>query len=117
MTAADERAQVEYVAQRRDLAEADGHRLTHVLILSSHFAGDFAQRAEALAAQGVTLCYLRASDLVRLALEIEAAEEPPSVREAIPWPQIMDAGQPGPDELDRALTEARAAAGGQGQQG
>ena len=117
MSAADERAQVEYVAERRDLAEADGHRLTHVLILSSHFAGDFARRAEALAAQGVTLCYLRAADLVRLALEIEAAEEPPAVREAIPWTQIMDAGQPGPDDLDRALAEARAAVGDQARQG
>lgn len=116
MTAAEERAQVEYVTKRCDLAQADGHRLTHTLILSSHFAGDFERRAEALAAHGVTLCYLRASDLVRLALEIEAAEEPPAVREAIPWTQIMDAGQTGPHDLDRALAEARSAVGEQVQE-
>jgi hypothetical protein len=110
MTAADERAQIEYVTRRRDLAEADGHRLTHTLILSSQFGGDFRQRAQALTSHGVTLCYLRATDLVRLALEVEAAEERPAVREALPWTQIMNTGKPGADELDQALADARAAA-------
>lgn len=117
MTAAEERAQVEYVTDRRDLAEADGHRLTHTVVLSSEFAGNFDLRAEALAACGVTLCYLRASELVRLALEVEAAEEPPALREAIPWKQVMDIGQRGPGDLDRALAEARVAVGAQGEQG
>jgi hypothetical protein len=88
-----------------------------VLILSSQFAGDFGRRAEALSAHGVQLCYMRASDLVRLALEIEAAEEPPAVREAIPWTQIMDVGQPGAGELDRALAHARSAVTEQAEQG
>lgn len=110
MIASEERAQVEYVKDRRELAEADGHRLTHTVILSSDFAGNFDLRATALAKHGVQLCYLRAVDLVRLALAVETAEEPPAVREAFPWTRIFDIGRPEWADLEQALDDARATA-------
>jgi hypothetical protein len=110
MISSEERAQVEYVRDRRDLAEADGHRLTHTVIVSSDFAGDFDRRAAALAKHEVKLCYLRAGDLVRLALAIETAEEPPAVREAFPWTRVFDLGRPEWADLEQALEDARAAA-------
>jgi hypothetical protein len=112
MSSGDERAQTEYVERQSQLAEEQGADLGHVVILSSDFVGDFELRRTALEKVGVSLCYLRAVDLVRLALAVEIEEDPPAVREAIPWDRIFREGQPTAETLEAALEEARAAVGG-----
>jgi hypothetical protein len=108
MSTADERAQVEYATKFRALAERVGRDVTHTVILSSQFGGDFELRRNALRDQAdIGLVYLRAVDLVRLALDVEIAEEPPRIREAIPWAAIFDVGQPDSGDMANALEQAR----------
>ncbi len=111
MSTGDERAQREYAIEKRQLAEGDGHVLRFLLILSSDFSGDFElRRANLRRDAGIELAYLRSSDLVALALDLELAEERPIVRELYPWDQILALGQPTLGDLRSGLAAARDAA-------
>jgi hypothetical protein len=111
MSTADERAQREYAIEKRQVAEGYGHVLRFLLILSSDFSGDFElRRANLLRDARIELAYLRASDLVALALDLELAEERPIVRELYPWDQVLALGQPTLDDLRGGLEAAREAA-------
>jgi hypothetical protein len=77
MSKADERALVDYVHDFRVEAESDGDPLRYIVVVSSSFAGDrarypYLQRAATLQKKtGARLAYLRASDLLVLAMMME----------------------------------------------
>jgi hypothetical protein len=93
-----ERALRDYVADFRATAEAVGDPLRYVVIVSSSFPAarephPYEARAERLRSSAVRLVYLRAADLLVLAVAVEQDEAPPGVRAAIDWLRIFDEGQ------------------------
>jgi hypothetical protein len=106
MSASELRALRDYLNDCRDDASADGRSLDTVLILSHRFAGatdgrhPYYGRAKALKAKpGAGLAYMRADDLVRLALQIEEAGFTPKQRESLDWRSIFSLGMPTQPEL------------------
>jgi hypothetical protein len=93
-----ERAFRDYVRDYRSEAEADGDPLRYVVVISSRFPTGrrphpYVARARHLREQtGLGLVYLRAADLLVLAVAIEQDEASPTVRVAIDWAQIFDEG-------------------------
>jgi hypothetical protein len=98
MDADDERALTEYVETQKAELETSESSLKYVVIVSSSFpgsAGDrhpYHGRAAKFTEQGVKLVYLRAADLVRIAIAVEQADMQPSERELIDWGRIFDHG-------------------------
>ena len=81
-------------------------------MLSSEFPGPrgrrhpHALRAQALAQNaGVMLVYLRAVDLARLAIIVEGSEMSPAAREALPWSEVLSAGNLRFEDLERLLAD------------
>jgi hypothetical protein len=115
MTKADERALCEYVGTLREQAEARGHPLRYVVILSSSFPGSddrrhpYFGRARALKGVDVQLAYITAAGLVRLALEVERRDLTPADREALPWPDALDQGRVQTKDLEALLPTEDAA--------
>lgn len=102
-----------YVESRKTELARAGYELTYLVILSSSFPGSegaqhpFHRRARELASKvGAKLVYLRAIDLTRLAVAIEAHEVPPIERELLPWTDALEAGLIGENELVRRLLES-----------
>lgn len=111
MTADHERRFVEYVLELRSEVERHGVELDYMLIISSGFPGQvgarhpFYARAQKIKAVcGVNLAYIRAVDLVRLAVDVEAQEASPAAREAIDWTSILDQGLVDDGVLKEAFT-------------
>jgi hypothetical protein len=102
----DYRAICDYVEQLRPEARSAGRKLEFVVILSSRFKGTddrrhpFFRRARDLKSKAkVELAYLRADDLVRLALRVEEIGALPETRVRIPWSQVFKSGLITDDEL------------------
>ena len=98
------------VEAARDRGVAGGCELAFLIVLSSAFPGPrgrrhpYHPRAEALArGAGVTLVYLRAVDLARLAVAVEGSAMPPAAREALPWSEILATGDVRFEDLERLL--------------
>jgi hypothetical protein len=78
--------------------QAAGAALHYIVVVSSEFPGNVARhphvaRAASLRERaGVDLVYLRALDLARLALAVEASELSPAEREALGWASAFDRG-------------------------
>jgi hypothetical protein len=110
MTADHELRLAGYVDGARESVEATGHELRYIVVVSSEFPGSegsrhpYRARNHALRERaGVTLVYLRAVDLARLALAIEASEMGPAAREALHWSDIFDRGLLGFEDLEELL--------------
>ncbi len=78
---------------------APGNESRHFLVVSSEIHGgqreaSFTGRQKALSSKvpGSRLTWMRAPDLVRFGLLLEAGEVAPTGREAISWAEILDAG-------------------------
>ena len=108
---ADDEGQLETCveAARRDEV-AGGRELAFLIVLASGFPGPRGRRhphqlrAQALAQRaGVMLVYLRAVDLVRLAVAVEGRELSPAAREALPWSEVLAAGNLRFEDLERLL--------------
>jgi hypothetical protein len=102
----DQRALCEYFQKVRDEEDAAGFELRYIVVISGEFAGEeggrhpYHERARQLEAEcGARLIYLRAADLVRLAVAVEVDEPDPAVREAIAWEQLFDLGMPESKEV------------------
>ncbi len=87
------------VEAARDGAVEAGCELAFLIVVASEFPGPrgrrhpYHPRAEALAQRaGVTLVYLRAVDLARLAMAVEGSDMSPAAREALPWSEVLSAG-------------------------
>lgn len=102
----DQRALVEYFRR----LESDEHDmafgLEYIVVISADFDGEpgdshpYHQRRRSIEAEcGAKLVYLRASDLVRLVIEVESDEADPHAREEIPWDQLFDLGMPTPEQV------------------
>jgi hypothetical protein len=93
-----ERALRDYVRDYREAAEANGDPLRYLVVVSSSFPAGrqphpYRLRARRLREQTSTeLVYLRAADLLVLAVAVERDEASPSVRVAIDWARIFDDG-------------------------
>lgn len=110
MDADDELRFAAYVEALRDGVAEAGCEIAFLIVISSDFPGPrggrhpFRRRAESLAQRvGVTLVYVRAVDLARLAVAVEASELPLAAREALPWSQILSAGMLRFEDLERLL--------------
>jgi len=88
----------EYVKICRDEAEALGHELRYMVVLSSAFNGSgrthpFFARHQALRNDtGLSLTYIRAIDLAEAAVTVERDELAPADRERLSWASLFDAG-------------------------
>jgi hypothetical protein len=99
-----------YVTDARErLAEADID-LRFIVVLSSLFSGaagrrhPFHGRARELRERAsVALAYVRAIDLARLAVRVEAAEVEPAVREAVDWTDVFSRGLVTADDLEAGM--------------
>lgn len=103
---------VRYVGDVHDTLVADGHELRHVVVLSSEFPGragaahPFHGRARELHEQAdVALAYVRAVDLARLAVAVEARELTPARRETLDWAGAFARGLVCADDLQAMLGE------------
>jgi hypothetical protein len=98
MNADHERRFRTYVEDTRADVERDGINLAYLLIISSSFPGapsrhPYGPRARALRESvDVGLVYLRAIDLARLGVAVEARELPPAGRRAMHWSAVFDRG-------------------------
>jgi hypothetical protein len=108
MTADHERRFHEYVGTLRPVLEAEDISLNYLIVISSSFPGDdlgdrdpFRSRAEAFERSGVKLVYLRAIDLSRVGVAVEARELPPAERESIEWSVILGEGRVTSHSLER----------------
>jgi hypothetical protein len=97
----DQRALVEYHGALGDAEEEAGFALNYIIVLSGDFAGEpgkrhpYHQRAVRIKSEcGATLVYLKASDIVRLVIEIESDEVEPAERQGIDWVELFDQGMP-----------------------
>jgi hypothetical protein len=97
----DQRALVEYYGALEEVEKNAGLALKYIILLSSDFAGEpgkehpYHQRATRIKNEcGATLVYLKASDLVRLVIEIESDEAEPAERQGIDWAELFDQGMP-----------------------
>jgi hypothetical protein len=108
-----ERALRDYVRDYREPAERDGGPLRYLVVTSSRFPGGrnphpYAARARRLREQtNTSLVYLRAADLLVLAVAVERDEASPNVRSAIDWVRIFDDGLVGQETLLSAYGAAR----------
>jgi len=91
----------------------DGASVTHLVVISSHFPGRddsrhpyFGRAREVLELTGMTLAYLRASDLAWLAYDMEAREIPLAARERVDWAAVFDHGLVESQHLREALEAA-----------
>lgn len=88
----------EYVRVCRDQAQATGHELRYMIVLSSTFTGagrnhPYHARRRALSEEvGLALAYVRAIDLAEAAVALERAEVAPTDRERMPWARLFDEG-------------------------
>jgi hypothetical protein len=93
-----ERALRDYARDYREPAEANGDPLRYLVVVSSSFPAGrqphpFVARARRLFEQtGTKLAYLRAADLLVLAVAVERDEASPNVRATIDWNRIFDEG-------------------------
>jgi hypothetical protein len=98
MSRADERAIIDYVRDSSESADLGGDLLRYVVVVSSSFPASrqphpFVARARRIRDEtGASLVYLRAADLLVLAVALEQDEAPPAMREAIDWVTIFDEG-------------------------
>jgi hypothetical protein len=102
-----------YVETLKPTVDATGYELAYLIVLSSSFPGGdgdqhpFHGRARELATKvGVKLVYMRAIDLARLAVSVEARGLSPTVRELLPWAQVFDQGLVRERALAQLLPEA-----------
>lgn len=110
----DQRALTEYYRSLKGAEAEAGFSLSHIIVISGEFAGalgerhPYHQRAEGIREEcGAKLVYLRASDIVRLVIEVESAEAEPAVREGINWAQVFDRGMPAATEMIATWEEGR----------
>ena len=110
MDADDELRFAAHVEALRDAVGQSGHDIAFVIVIASDFPGPrgarhpYRRRAESLAQRaGVTLVYLRAVDLARLAVAVEGSELGPAAREALPWSEVLSTGIVGFEDLERLL--------------
>lgn len=88
----------EYVKICRSEAEAAGHELRYMIVLSSAFTGSgrthpFHARHKALSDDtGLSLAYVRAIDLAEAAVAVERYDVAPTDRERLPWTSLFNAG-------------------------
>jgi len=93
-----ERALRDYVRDYREQAEAGGDPLRYIIVVSSSFPASarrhpYSARANRLRGQTETdLVYLRAADLLVLAVAIEQGEASPATRSAIDWTNVFGEG-------------------------
>ena len=106
MSADHHRRFKEYIEDMRGEIDASGFELRYLVVLSSDFSGrpgdghPFHGRATSLREEsGVDLVYLRAVDLARTALAIEAMDLQPAAREALDWMTTFSAGLVGWEHL------------------
>jgi hypothetical protein len=99
MERSDYRAIGDYVERLRPEARQAGRALDFVIVLSSGFQGTpdgrhpFYKRARDLKKDAsVDLVYLRADDLVRLALRVEEIGDLAQTRSRIPWATVLKGG-------------------------
>jgi hypothetical protein len=102
-----------YVETVKPNLEPGGYELAYLILLSSSFPGSdddqhpFHGRARELADRvGIKLAYIRAIDLARLAVSVEARELSPVVRESLPWARAFDQGLVRESDLIQLLPEA-----------
>jgi hypothetical protein len=101
-------------ALKPELTKA-GAALRYVVVLSSEFSGPGGRRhpyhgraRELREANAVKLVYLRAADVVRMAVAVESGELSPAQREALAWSQAFARGRPSVQDLNALLPEAGA---------
>lgn len=106
MSVNDERALTEYC---QALANDGDVPVSHVLIVSSGFPGSdgdrhpYTERARTLRQRGVSLVYMSALDIVRLAVEMEHHGLSPAERDGYPWQSVFDKGLVSYEDLVGAL--------------
>lgn len=106
MDIADQRALVEYFMRLKREEDRAGFPLQFIVVISGAFDGNddethpYHLRARNTKEEcGATLVYLRAADLVRLAIEVESHEADPADRERIDWSSLFAIGLPGTDDV------------------
>lgn len=109
MEIGDQRALVEYFKRLKREEDGAGPSLEFILVISGEFDGKddethpYYQRARNIKEEcGATLVYLRAADLVRLAIEVEGDEADPAERERIDWSSVFTIGLPRTDDVTAA---------------
>lgn len=105
----DQRALIEYVERLRRDEEDAGFNLDFVVVISGDFDGrqddthPYFARARAFETEAkAKLVYLRAADLVRLAIKVESVGADPADREAIGWSDLFSQGMPTSDGVAAA---------------
>jgi hypothetical protein len=95
----DQRALVEYFGHHAEEERDAGFELQFIVVVSGDFEGEYDRthpfhgRARTIESEsGARLVYLRASDLVRLAVEVESDAADPTKREQIPWSTLFSGG-------------------------
>jgi hypothetical protein len=113
MDIGDQRALVEYARGLRPEEESAGFDLGFVVVISGDFDGRHGEthpyflRAQAFEREAqARLVYLRAADLVRLAIKVESAGADPADREAIDWSDLFSQGMPTSDAVLGAWEES-----------
>jgi hypothetical protein len=99
-----------YVREARQPLEERGFDLRYLIVLSSDFPGRYGRRhpfhgraRELRNTVGIELVYLRAVDVARFAVRLEAQELDPAAREALDWPTALENGLVNADHLDAML--------------
>lgn len=105
---------VEYFDALAPDLEAAGHPLRYLIVVSSHFPGAdggrhpyYARREEIEERTGLTLCYVKASDLAWLAAAIEERDLTLDRRRQLDWHGALGAGLVGTADLMSLLEEGR----------
>lgn len=90
-----------------------GREIQYLVIVSSYFPGRegdhhpfYNRQEELLEETGLKLCYLTASDLARVAAQIESEEVPLDVRVRIAWQHAFDHGLVRSEHLAEVIEEA-----------